>query len=149
MDLSASQLLLKRVVNIRAVVTQRWKDEVQQGLQGQINEVDSQLQQLEMQGQRAIADIKQQSLQPPGPQVMQQIDNIQLQVNQKKSELLEQKNAVLQQLQEVQMLELNQEVIQGQVESIFQVGVGDNLVAKMNCEVLLRDGVVMEVRGAL
>jgi YlqD protein len=149
MDLSASQLLLKRVVNIRAVVTQRWKDEVQQGLQGQINEVDSQLQQLEMQGQRAIAEIKQQSLQPPGPQVMQQIDNIQLQVNQKKSELLEQKNAVLQQLQEVQMLELNQEVIQGQVESIFQVGVGDNLVAKMNCEVLLRDGVVMEVRGAL
>lgn len=149
MDLSASQLLLKRVVNIRAVVTQRWKDEVQQGLQGQINEVDSQLQQLEMQGQRAIAEIKQQSLQPPGPQVMQQIDNIQLQVNQKKSELLEQKNAVLQQLQEVQMLELNQEVIQGQVESIFQVGVGDNLVAKMNCEVLLRDGVVMEVRGVL
>jgi hypothetical protein len=149
MDLSASQLLLKRVVNIRAVVTQRWKDEVQQGLQGQINEVDSQLQQLEMQGQRAIAEIKQQSLQPPGPQVMQQIDNIQLQVNQKKSELLEQKNSVLQQLQEVQMLELNQEVIQGQVESIFQVGVGDNLVAKMNCEVLLRDGIVMEVRGAL
>jgi YlqD protein len=149
MDLSASQLLLKRVVNIRAVVTQRWKDEVQQGLQGQINEVDSQLQQLEMQGQRAIAEIKQQSLQPPGPQVMQQIDNIQLQVNQKKSELLEQKNAVLQQLQEVQMLELNQEVIQGQVESIFQVGVGDNLVSKMNVEILLRDGVVMEVRGAL
>jgi hypothetical protein len=130
MDLSASQLLLKRVVNIRAVVTQRWKDEVQQGLQGQINEVDSQLQ-------------------PPGPQVMQQIDNIQLQVNQKKSELLEQKNAVLQQLQEVQMLELNQEVIQGQIESIFQVGVGDNLVSKMNVEILLRDGIVMEVRGAL
>jgi hypothetical protein len=149
MDLSASQLLLKRVVNIRAVVTQRWKDEVQQGLQGQINEVDSQLQQLEMQGQRAIAEIKQQSLQPPGPQVMQQIDNIQLQVNQKKSELLEQKNAVLQQLQEVQMLELNQEVIQGQIESIFQVGVGDNLVSKMNVEILLRDGIVMEVRGAL
>jgi hypothetical protein len=149
MDLSASQLLLKRVVNIRAIVTQRWKDEVQQGLQGQINEVDSQLQQLEMQGQRAIAEIKQQSLQPPGPQVMQQIDNIQLQVNQKKSELLEQKNAVLQQLQEVQMLELNQEVIQGQVESIFQIGVGDNLVSKMNVEILLRDGVVMEVRGAL
>jgi YlqD protein len=149
MDLSPSQLLLKRVVNIRAVVTQRWKDEVQQGLQGQINEVDSQLQQLEMQGQRAIAEIKQQSLQPPGPQVMQQIDNIQLQVNQKKSELLEQKNAVLQQLQEVQLLELNQEVVQGQVESIFTVSVGDNLVAKMNVEVLLRDGIVMEVRGAL
>jgi hypothetical protein len=144
-----SQLSLKRAVNVRAIVTQRWKDEIQQGLQGQINEVDGQLQQLEMQGQRAIAEIKQQSLQPPGPQVMQQIDNIQLQVNQKKSELLEQKNSVLQQLQEVQTLELNQEVVQGQIESMFTVGVGDNLVAKMNVEVLLRDGIVMEIRGTV
>jgi YlqD protein len=144
-----SQLSLKRAVNVRAIVTQRWKDEIQQGLQGQINEVDGQLQQLEMQGQRAIAEIKQQSLQPPGPQVMQQIDNIQLQVNQKKSEFLEQKNNVLQQLQEVQTLELNQEVIQGQIESMFDVAVGDNLVAKMNVEILLRDGVVMEIRGTV
>jgi exonuclease VII large subunit len=144
-----SQLSLKRAVNVRAIVTQRWKDEIQQGLQGQINEVDGQLQQLEMQGQRAIAEIKQQSLQPPGPQVMQQIDNIQLQVNQKKSEFLEQKNNVLQQLQEVQTLELNQEVIQGQIESMFTVAVGDNLVAKMNVEILLRDGVVMEIRGTV
>jgi YlqD protein len=144
-----SQLSLKRAVNVRAIVTQRWKEEIQQGLQGQINEVDGQLQQLEMQGQRAIAEIKQQSLQPPGPQVMQQIDNIQLQVNQKKSEFLEQKNNVLQQLQEVQTLELNQEVIQGQIESMFDVAVGDNLVAKMNVEILLRDGVVMEIRGTV
>jgi exonuclease VII large subunit len=144
-----SQLSLKRAVNVRAIVTQRWKDEIQQGLQGQINEVDGQLQQLEMQGQRAIAEIKQQSLQPPGPQVMQQIDNIQLQVNQKKSEFLEQKNNVLQQLQEVQTLELNQEVVQGQIESMFDVAVGDNLVAKMNVEILLRDGVVMEIRETI
>jgi hypothetical protein len=149
MDLPASQLLLKRLINIRAIVTQRWKDEVQQGLQGQINEVDSQLQQLEMQGQRAIGEIKKQSIQPPGPQVMQQIENIQMQVNQRKSELLEQKNAVLQQLQEVQMLDLDQEVIQTQMESFFTVGVGDNLVNKMNVDILLRDGVVMEIRGTI
>ncbi len=144
-----SPLLLKRVINIRAVVTQRWKDETQQALQGQINEVDSQLQQLEMQGQRAIAEIKQQSLQPPGPQVMQQIEGIQTQVNQQKSQFLEQKNGVLQQLQQVQFLELNQEVVQGQVESIFSVQVGDNLIEKMNLEVLLRDGIVMEMRGSV
>jgi YlqD protein len=149
MDPLASPLLLKRVINIRAVVTQRWKDETQQALQGQINEVDSQLQQLEMQGQRAIAEIKQQSLQPPGPQVMQQIEGIQTQVNQQKSQFLEQKNGVLQQLQQVQFLELNQEVVQGQVESIFSVQVGDNLIEKMNLEVLLRDGIVMEMRGSV
>ena len=147
MDESKSNLLLKRPINIKAIVTPRWKEEVQQQLQTQINQIDGQLQQLDLQGQRAIAEIQKQSLQPPGPQVAQQIDNIQLQVNQKKSELLEHKNQQLQQLQQVQMLELDQEVSQGQMESFFRVERGDNLVRKMNVEILLRDGVVEEIRG--
>jgi multidrug efflux pump subunit AcrA (membrane-fusion protein) len=142
-----SNLLLKRPVNIKAIVTPRWKEEVQQQLQTQINQIDAQLQQLDMQGQRAISEIQKQNLQPPTPQVMQQIESIQIQVNQKKSELLEQKNQQLQQLQQVQMLELDQEVSQGQIESYFRVERGDNLVRKMNIEILLRDGIVEEIRG--
>jgi hypothetical protein len=147
MDVSNSQLLLKRAITVKAIVTPRWKEEAQQQLQAQINQIDSQLQQLEMQGQRMIAEIQKQSLQPPGPQVVQQIDNIQMQVNEKKSELLEQKNQILQQLQQVQMLELDQEVNQGQIESFFRVVTGDNLVEKMQVEILLRDGIVEEIRG--
>ncbi len=147
MDESKSNLLLKRPVNIKAIVTTRWKEEVQQQLQKQIDQIDTQLQNLDMQGQRAIAELQKQSVQPPGPQVAQQIENIQVQVNQKKSELLEQKNQQLQQLQQVQTLELNQEVNQGQLESFFRVEPGDNLVRKMQVEILLRDGVVEEIRG--
>jgi|SRR6478672_3991638 hypothetical protein len=147
MDVSQSHLLLKRPVTIKAIVTPRWKDEAQQQLQAQINQTDSQLQQLEMQGQRAIAEIQKQSLQPPGPQVSQQIESIQLQINQRKSELLEQKNQLLQQLQQVQLLELNQEVNQGQIESFFRIEQGDNLVLKMQVEILIRDGIVEEIRG--
>jgi len=147
MEESKSNLLLKRPVNIKAIVTPRWKDEVQQQLQKQINQLDSQLQQLDSQGQRAITELQKQSTQPASPQVAQQVENIQVQVNQKKSELLEQKNQQLQQLQQIQMLELDQEVSQGQIESFFRVEVGDNLVRKMNVEVLLRDGVVEEIRG--
>jgi len=147
MDVSIPQLLLKRPVNVKAIVTPRWRDEVQQQLQAQINQIDSQLQQLEIQGQRAIAEIQKQSLQPPGPQTRQQIENIQLQVNQKKSELLEQKNQNLQNLQQVQLLELDQEVSQFQLEGIFTVQPGDNLISKLQVEVLLRDGVVEEIRG--
>ncbi|TAF53899.1 MAG: hypothetical protein EAZ60_18595 [Oscillatoriales cyanobacterium] len=128
------QLLLKRSINVKVVVTPRWKEEAQQQLQAQINQIDSQLQQLEMQ-------------QPPGPQVMQQIENIQVQVNQRKSELLEQKNQNLQQLQQVQVLDLEQEVSQGQIDGTFTVGLGENLIQKMQVEVLLRDGIVEEIRG--
>lgn len=143
------QLLLKRAINVKVIVTPRWKDEVQQQLQAQINQIDSQLQQLEMQGQRMISEIQRQSIQPPSPQVMQQIDNITMQVNQKKSELLDQKNQTLQQLQQVQVLELEEEVSQGQIESIFTVQAGENLVQKMQVEILLRDGIIQEIRGEI
>ncbi|AOW98957.1 MULTISPECIES: YlqD family protein [Moorena] len=147
MDDSNKNLLLKRPINIKAIVTPRWKEEVQQQLQNQINQIDGQLQQIDIQGQKAIAEIKKQSMDPPGPQVSQQIESIQMQVNQKKSELLDQKNQQLQQLQQVQTLELDQEVSQGQLESFFRVEEGDNLVKKMNVEILLRDGVIEEIRG--
>lgn len=149
MEVSQSHLLLRRSVNVKAVVTPRWKEEAQQQLQAQINQLDSQLQQLEMQAQRMITEIQKQALKPPGPETVQQIESIQTQVNQKKSEFLEQKNQVLQQLQQVQMLDLNQEVNQGQIDSIFRVEVGDNLIEKMQVEVLLKDGVVEEIRGAV
>lgn len=145
--MALSQLQLKRAINVKVVVTPRWKEEAQQQLQGQINQIDSQLQQLEMQGQRMVSEIQKQNLHPPGPQVMQQIENIQMQVNQKKSELLEQKNQSLQQLQQVQVLDLEQEVSQGQIDGTFTVGVGENLIQKMQVEVLLRDGIVEEIRG--
>ncbi len=132
---------------IKAVVTPRWKEEAQQQLQSQINQIDDQLQQLEMQGQRMVVEVQKQSMQPTSPKVMQQVDNIQIQVNQKKSELLEQKNQILQQLQQVQMLELEQEVNQGQIDSFFRVEKGDNLIQKMQVEILLRDGVVEDIRG--
>ncbi|AUT01007.1 MULTISPECIES: YlqD family protein [Nostocales] len=146
-DVSNSHLLLKRVINIKVIVTPLWKEEMQQQLQAQINQLDQQLQQLDIEGQRAIAAIQKQSLQPPGPQTLQQIDNIQLQVNQKKSEFLEQKNQMLQNLQQVQLLELDQEVNQGQMESFFRVERGDNLISKIQVEIVLRDGVVEDIRG--
>ena len=147
MDNQNLQPLLKRAIIVKAIVTPRWKEEAQQQLQAQINQVDSQLQQLEMQGQRMIADVRKQSLQPAGPETMQQIENIQTQVNEQKSKLLDQKNQSLQQLQQVQTLELEQEVSQGQIESIFTVEPGDNLIQKMQVEILLRDGVIEDIRG--
>ena len=144
-----SNLTLKRAITVKAIVTNRWKEEANQQLQNQINQLDGQLQQLEMQAQRMIAEIQRQSIQPGSPQTLQQIDNIQIQVNQKKSELLEQKNRVLQQLQQVQMLEMEQEVNQGQIESFFTIEKGDSLVEKMQVEILIRDGIVEDIRDSL
>jgi hypothetical protein len=54
---------------------------------------------------------------------------------------------MLQNLQQVQFLELDQEVNQFQMESFFRIEPGDNLISKMQVEVVLRDGIVEEIRG--
>ncbi len=149
MDDANNSLLLKRTINVKAVVTPRWKEEAQQQLQDQINQMDNQLQQLDMQAQQMISEMQKQSAEPDGPQVKQQMENIQTQVNQKKNEILTQKNKTLQQLQQVQMLEMDQEVNQGQLESFFNLNKGDNLVQKMQVEVLIKDGVVEDIRGGV
>lgn len=141
-------LLLKRVVNIKAVVTPLWKEEAQKQLQNQINQTDSQLQQLEMQGQRVMSELqKQAETQPGNTSIQQQIAEVQNRLNQDKSKLLQQKNQNLQQLQQVQTLEMDVEVDQGKVESFFNVSVGDNLVQKLQVEILIRDGVIEAIRG--
>ncbi|MEO1402851.1 MAG: YlqD family protein [Cyanobacteria bacterium J06635_1] len=143
MEDTQSQLLLKRVINVKAVVTPLWKEEAQKQLQKQINQIDGRLQQLEMQGQRIVGQLQQQ--QGGGDQ----LGNVQNKLNQDKNQLLQQKNQILQQLQQVQTLELNKEVSQGQIESFFKVAVGDNMIRKMQVEVLLRDGIIEEIRGEL
>ena len=145
----ANNLLLKRPVTLKVIVTSPWKEEVQQQLQAQINQIDNQMQQLEIQGNRAINEVQKQSLTPPTPAVTQQIENIQSQINKNKSQMLEKKNQLLQQLQQVQLLELEQEFAQGQMESFFHLEKGDNIVKKMNVEIVVRDGVVEEIRGEI
>ena len=149
MEVVTSSLMLKRPITVKAIVTSRWKEEVQQQLQNQITQLDKQIQQLEMQGQRTIEELQKKASNPSGAQVTKQVENIQSQVNQKKGESLNKKNQLLQQLQQVQLLELDQEVVQAQMESFFRIEKGDNLVKKLNVEVVLRDGIVEEIRGEL
>ena len=149
MEVVTSSLMMKRPITVKAIVTSRWKEEVQQQLQNQITQLDKQIQQLEMQGKRTIEEINKKTSNPSSAQVTKQIESIQSQINQKKSELLNKKNQLLQQLQQVQLLELDQEVVQAQMESFFRIEKGDNLVKKLNVEVVLRDGIVEEIRGEL
>jgi flagellar hook-associated protein FlgK len=148
------QLLLKRPITVKALVTPLWKDEAQQQLQAQINQLDGQLQQLDEQVQQMIGKLQQQSLQIVGVggnsgETQAQIQNIQMQAGDRKDELLDQKNQILDQINQVQALDLEQEVEQGQIDSFFHVQKGDHLIRKMQVEVLLRDGVLEEIRGDL
>ncbi|MFN5747008.1 MAG: YlqD family protein, partial [Pseudanabaena sp.] len=74
------------------------------------------------------------------------LEGIRAEMNRVKAELLEQKNQLLTQLTQVQNLELEQEVSQGQLDSYFPASKGDNLIAQMRVEIVLRDGVIEDIR---
>ena len=148
---SPNQLLLKRLILVKAIVTPLWKDEARQQLQAQTHQLNEQLTQLDTQVQQMVGELSQHTIQTAAAEngTIAQTQGIQSQANERKNELLEQKNQVIQQLEQVETLDLGEEVEQGQVDSYFYAKQGDHLVRKMQVEVLLRDGVIEEIRGEL
>ncbi len=147
---AAPSLLLKRSVIVKAIVTEAFKAKTQEQVQQQVQNLDNQMQQLEFQGKRAIAEIEKQTIQPAGPEATQRIDAIQGQINTQKSKLLNQKNGLLQQLNQISNMELDKEVVlQTNLESYCRVSPGDNLGDKLKVEIVLEDEVIKEIRGNL
>jgi len=135
-------LTIKRTITVRAVVTPRWKEDAERELSNAIANVDAQLSQLEQEGQQLVDEIRRQSANPLDPRVQEQVASVQQQVAAKRAELEEQKRQMLEQQRQVRELEMEQIVEQGQIESVCDVQVGDNLVEKLQAAVLVRDGVI-------
>ncbi|MBM5824787.1 MAG: hypothetical protein FJ054_05375 [Cyanobacteria bacterium M_surface_10_m2_119] len=142
-------LSIKRTITVRAVVTPRWKEDAERELSNAVSNTDAQLAQLEQEGQQLIDEIRRQSANPLDPRVQDQVGSVQQQVAAKRAELEEQKRQILEQQRQVRDLEMEQIVEQGQLESTVEVRVGDNLVEKLQAAVLVRDGVVEAIEGAL
>jgi LPS O-antigen subunit length determinant protein (WzzB/FepE family) len=140
-------LTIKRTITVRAVVTPRWKEDAERELSNAIANVDAQLSQLEQEGQQLVDEIRRQSANPLDPRVQDQVASVQQQVAAKRAELEEQKRQMLEQQRQVRELEMEQIVEQGQIESLCEVTVGDNLVEKLQAAVLVRDGVIEAIEA--
>jgi hypothetical protein len=144
-----STITIKRSITVRAVVTPRWKEDAERELSGAVANSDGQLAQLEQEGQQLIDEIRRQSANPLDPRVQEQVNSVHQQVAAKRAELEEQKRTLLEQQRQVQELEFEQIVEQGQLESYTKIKVGDNLVEKLQVAVVVRDGVVQEIEGVV
>lgn len=146
----APSLLLKRSVIVKAVVTEAFKAKTQEQVQQQVQGLDNQVQQLEFQAKRAIAELEKQTIQPAGPETTQRIDAVNAQVNSQKAKLLNQKNGLLQQLNQISNMELYKEItLQTNLDSYCRVSPGDNLGEKLRVEIVLEDEIIKEIRGNL
>lgn len=146
MDVSKPQLLLKRVINVKAIVTPFGKTKFSSNCKPKSIKLTSSCNSWTFKDKERSPKFKSRVYNLP---VLRHCNkSIIFRVRLTKEErLLEQKNQSLQNLQQVQFLELDQEVNQFQMEGFFRVEPGDNLISKLQVEVVLRDGVVEEIRG--
>ena len=76
----ADSLTIKRSITVRAVVTPRWKEDAERELSNAIAGSDTQLAQLEQEGQQVVDAIRSQSANPLDPRVSEQVASVQEQV---------------------------------------------------------------------
>ncbi len=136
---------LKRPVAIKAIVTEKFKTEATKEIQQALQNFDLGLQQLEFQGKRAMSDIDKNAEIPNKDQARQ---NVQAQIEQQRNNINSQKAELLQRLNVISQLEMDSEFLQATVDNYVEVKVNDNLYDKLsNTEVIVKDGVVIEIRG--
>ncbi len=138
-------LSIKRSIAIKAVVTPTWKEDAEKELSKAISNIDQQLSQLEQEGRQIVNNIRSQSVNPLDPRVQEQVSQVQQQVAAKRNEIEEQKRNLLQQQSQVRELKMDEIVDQGQVDSLCDVTVGDNLIEKMQVSITVKDGVIQSI----
>ena len=133
---------LKRVVMVKAVVTQSFKDNLMKELDRAIKNLDTQGQQMDFQAKTYMEDLKKKGM-------ISQMTAFKHQVEEEKGRQAAAKADLQAKIEEAKKLVLNTEFIQGPLEGPVTVKMGDNLYKKIGAaEILVKDGVVQEIRNA-
>src|SRR6185436_9659302 len=138
---------LKRPVMIKAIVTEVFKTNANAEIQNALQQLDLQLQQLEFQSKRAIGDLEKRMTDPGAGITRAQVDGLRGQIDTERNRLAGMKTELLQRMEVIKQLELGSEFVQGTVDNYVEVKKGENLYEKMsNTEVIVKDGVIVEIR---
>lgn len=130
---------IKIPVTIKAKLTEKLKARIVDELTTNIKNVDLELQQLDIQEKRVISE--------QGQNDLQQLSAIRQQFGAEKDKRMQYKDQAQAKLEETEKLALGAEVVQGNLERIAEIKVGDNIRETMNVEVLVEDDKIIAIRS--
>ncbi len=134
-----ASITVQRPVVIKAIVTESFKRLYTQDLEDAIRRVEAIVQQIDVQARRF--DLERQ-VNPQSRALRQQLELERARQEATRAELQAR-------LREAQDLQLNEEFVQGTIESTVEISVGDNLFDKISrTEIIVKDGIVLEIREA-
>ena len=132
---------LKRVVMVKAIVTENFRDNLVQELERAVKKIDTQLTQMEFQAKKHAEELKKKGL-------AQQLSAFKQQYEQEKMRQQAAKADLTAKIEQARGLQLGSLFIQGPIEGPVTVGVGDNLYKKVGgAEIIVKDGIIQEIQG--
>jgi hypothetical protein len=132
---------LKRVVMVKAIVTEAFKDNLVKELERAIKNIDLQVSRMEQQSVAYLEGLKKKGLMSKAASYKQQLDDEKARQGAAKADLMLK-------IEEAKKLVMGTEFVQGPLEGPVSVSVGDNLYKKVGgAELIVKDGVVTEIRG--
>lgn len=131
-------MTIKCPVTIKSKVTEDLKKQLAEEIQNNIKKADIELQQIEFHAKRVMAE--------QAKQDAQGLVSLRQQIEGERQKRLEFKNRLLEKLKETSQLEIGAEIVQGTLERIIEIKVGDELPVIMNAEILLEDGKILAFR---
>ena len=135
------QLELKRVVMVKALVTEAFKDNLIKELDRALKNIENQEGQMSAQAQSYMEGLKSKG-------DAQKATDFKRQFQDEKNRLTMAKSDIFVKIEEAKKLVIGTEFVQGPLEGPVTVGIGDNLYKKVGgAEILVKDGVILEIRG--
>lgn len=131
---------LKRVVMVKAIVTDAFKQNLQKELERAVTNIDTQTVQLDQRSRVYLDNLKKKGLN-------QRAAAFKHQITEEKSKQAAAKSDLLMKIEESKKLKIGSEFVQGPLEGPVMVGIGDNLYKKVGgTEVIVKDGIIQEIR---
>lgn len=132
---------LKRIVMVKAIVTEAFKSNLVKELERAVANIDTQVGQMEAQSKSYLEDLKKKGL-------MQKAAAFKHQFDEERGRQAAAKSDLLMKIEEAKRLQIGSEFVQGPLEGPVNVGVGDNLYKKVGgAEIIVKDGIIQEIRG--
>lgn len=136
-----SSLELKRIVMVKAIVTEAFKQNLIKELERAVANIDTQVNQMEGQSKTYLEDLKKKGL-------MQKAAAFKHQFDEERGRQAASKSDLMMKIEEAKRLQIGTEFVQGPLEGPVDVAIGDNLYKKVGgAEIIVKDGIIQEIRG--
>ncbi len=132
---------LKRVVMVKAIVTEAFKQNLVKELERAVSNIDTQASQMAERSKSYMESLKKKGM-------MQKAAAFKHQMSEEKARQAAAKSDLLMKIEDAKKLQMGTEFVQGPLEGPVNMAVGDNLYKKVGgAEIIVKDGIIQEIRG--